>query len=57
MRAWYERWQARRAFKHLRHFYDLNRHKFDATQNAYTVLTLDQVRSVMYKDWNHKWQQ
>jgi hypothetical protein len=51
MRAWYERWQAERTFRKMRHFYDLNRHKFDATENAYYVLSMDLVRSVMYKDY------
>jgi hypothetical protein len=51
MRAWYERWQARATFKRMRLFYDLNRHKFNATENAHYVLAMDTVRSVMYKDW------
>lgn len=51
MRAWYERWQAEKTFRRMRHFYDLNHHKWDATETAYFVLSMDLVRSVMYKDY------
>ncbi len=50
MRNWFERWAARRAFNSLVLFHDLNMHKFNPTETAYIVLTLDKIRSVMYKD-------
>jgi len=50
MRKWFERWAARRAFRTLLLFHDLNMHKFNPTESAYLVLTLDKIRSVMHED-------
>lgn len=51
MSNWYRRWQARRTFSKMIQFHYLNQHKFNATENAYFVLSMDQVRSIMYKDY------
>ena len=48
MLAWYKRWQAKRTFRAMMQFHKLNSHNFDATQNAYFVLSISQVRTVMY---------